>query len=101
MGAAQLFRVQEQTVTFEAAKLFPEAQVSKVNSPDDTEGISPQHIVISVHTWALKTLERIILIDTGIGNHKPRPVAAFDMRDTPFQLRLFSGDLMHQPAPDA
>ncbi|WP_410595622.1 MBL fold metallo-hydrolase [Amycolatopsis sp. lyj-23] len=42
-----------------------------------------------VQTWVLRTVDETILVDTGVGNHKPRPGApAFDQLDTDFLTRL-------------
>ncbi|WP_410623618.1 MBL fold metallo-hydrolase [Amycolatopsis sp. cmx-8-4] len=42
-----------------------------------------------VQTWVLRTADETILIDTGVGNHKPRPgIPAFDRLDTDFLIRL-------------
>lgn len=47
-------------------------------------------LIQSVHTYVLKTPGRVILIDTGVGNQKPRGggIPAFDMLETPFLERL-------------
>ncbi len=47
-------------------------------------------LIQSVHTYVLKSADRVILIDTGVGNQKSRAggIPAFDMLDTPFLSRL-------------
>ncbi|MCA9830525.1 MAG: MBL fold metallo-hydrolase [Dehalococcoidia bacterium] len=47
-------------------------------------------LIQSVHTYVLRSPGRVILIDTGVGNQKPRGggIPAFDMLDTPFLDRL-------------
>jgi glyoxylase-like metal-dependent hydrolase (beta-lactamase superfamily II) len=45
--------------------------------------------ISSIHTWVLRTRHHTILIDSCIGNHKPRPsVARFNQLNTPFLARL-------------
>jgi glyoxylase-like metal-dependent hydrolase (beta-lactamase superfamily II) len=46
-------------------------------------------IMISIHSWLLKTRRHVILIDTCGGNAKPRPTfKALDRIDTPYLHRL-------------
>jgi len=46
-------------------------------------------LVISIHTWVIRTAHHTILVDTCGGNHKPRPhFPVFDRRDTPYLERL-------------
>jgi glyoxylase-like metal-dependent hydrolase (beta-lactamase superfamily II) len=47
------------------------------------------YMISSVHTWVVRTGELTIVIDTGIGNDKPRPqFPPIDMMQTPFLDRL-------------
>lgn len=46
-------------------------------------------LVMSVHSWLLKTAHHTILIDTCVGNHKERPgQPAFHMLDRPYLANL-------------
>ncbi len=46
-------------------------------------------LVSSIHSWLIQTPHHTILIDTCVGNHKPRPhFPRFHMRDTPYLARL-------------
>ncbi|MBV8047393.1 MAG: MBL fold metallo-hydrolase [Paludibacterium sp.] len=48
-----------------------------------------EHVTLSVHTWVIEWGGQVILIDTGIGNHKARPFSAlFHQLQTPFLERL-------------
>lgn len=47
-----------------------------------------ERIPTSVHSWLVKTPDKTILVDTGIGNGKTRPHKYFDHLDTPFLERL-------------
>jgi glyoxylase-like metal-dependent hydrolase (beta-lactamase superfamily II) len=43
----------------------------------------------SIHSWVIRTRHHTILIDTCVGNHKPRPnFERFNMLDTPYLDRL-------------
>jgi glyoxylase-like metal-dependent hydrolase (beta-lactamase superfamily II) len=46
-------------------------------------------LISSVHTWAIRSVDRTILVDTGAGNDKPRPAfPRFDMQRQPYLERL-------------
>ncbi len=48
-----------------------------------------------VQTWVLRTADETILVDTGVGNHKPRPgTPAFDRLDTDFLTRLLAAGVV-------
>jgi glyoxylase-like metal-dependent hydrolase (beta-lactamase superfamily II) len=49
---------------------------------------SRQHVVLSSHTWVIKSRTHTILIDTGIGNDKKRRLTAFDHLNEPYLERL-------------
>ena len=43
----------------------------------------------SIHSWVIRTRHHTILVDTCVGNHKPRPAwERFHMLDTPYLARL-------------
>lgn len=57
-------------------------------APDDMEAGAPQ-LVLSIHTWVLRTPNHIVLVDTGSGNGKERPRnPAFHHQNIPFLDRL-------------
>lgn len=43
---------------------------------------------LSAHSWVIRTKHHNILIDTCIGNHKSRPIPAFDRIETPYLAKL-------------
>jgi glyoxylase-like metal-dependent hydrolase (beta-lactamase superfamily II) len=46
-------------------------------------------LIMSIHSWVLKTRHHTILIDTCVGNHKPRPGSPrFHMLDRPYMANL-------------
>jgi glyoxylase-like metal-dependent hydrolase (beta-lactamase superfamily II) len=46
-------------------------------------------LIMSIHSWVLRTRHHTILIDTCVGNHKPRPGAPrFHMLDRPYMANL-------------
>jgi glyoxylase-like metal-dependent hydrolase (beta-lactamase superfamily II) len=51
---------------------------------DDSGG----HMILSTHSWLLRSPRHTILIDTGIGNDKERSLAPFNRLNTPFLARL-------------
>lgn len=60
------------------------AQLAAVDLEDNKE-----ELVQSVHTWVVRTPRHIVLIDTGSGNHKQRPLnPIFHDQNIPFLERL-------------
>src|SRR5919109_848932 len=46
-------------------------------------------LIMSIHSWVLRTPHHTILIDTCVGNHKPRPGSPrFHMLDRPYMANL-------------
>jgi glyoxylase-like metal-dependent hydrolase (beta-lactamase superfamily II) len=102
-GAAKTFTVGEATVTrvqelalgnATPAGLFPDWEPDIF--ADHQDWLSPgamdparERLLLSVHTWVVKTQGLTILIDTGVGNGKIRPFTpGFDRLDSPFLDRL-------------
>ena len=55
-----------------------------------------EQVILSVHTWVVEWAGQVVLIDTGIGNHKDRPFSKlFHQLETPYLERL--GALGIQP----
>ena len=51
--------------------------------------VDHQHFILSVHTWVVKTPRHTILIDTGAGNGKQRPLnPVFHQLNSPYLQRL-------------
>jgi glyoxylase-like metal-dependent hydrolase (beta-lactamase superfamily II) len=43
---------------------------------------------VAIQTFVVWSEGKVILVDTGVGNHKPRPLAPFDQLDTDYLVRL-------------
>ncbi|MEQ8344377.1 MAG: MBL fold metallo-hydrolase [Sneathiellaceae bacterium] len=97
------WRVGEVTVTkvaelaldmFTPATLFPDWEPGILER--ETDWLSPRsmdagrvHALMSVHSWVLTSPRHTIVIDTGVGNHKPRPhTPMFDRLATGYPARL-------------
>ena len=56
--------------------------------PDNLDAAG-QKLIISVHTWVIKTPQYTVLVDTGVGNAKSRPeLPIFHQLDEPWLERL-------------
>jgi len=95
LGEITIDRVVEaEGLGFPPAFLLPEADVETIAALGDW--LEPHffdpasgRFIQSVHTFILRTPRHMILIDTCVGNHKPRPsTKAWHMQDTPFLARL-------------
>jgi glyoxylase-like metal-dependent hydrolase (beta-lactamase superfamily II) len=95
IGAVSVQRVHEQpfrNVPF--AFLYPNSADSELEivarqlSLDDMED-NRVELIQSIHTWVVRTPEHIILVDTGSGNDKQRPLnPIFHEQSIPFLNRL-------------
>jgi len=93
IGDVSVSRVTETLIEFAPPdRLFPDWEPEIIGAESQ---IAPsalaalrERIVTSVHTWVVKTGNATILIDTGIGNGKSRPIKFFDHLDTPYLDRL-------------
>lgn len=61
-------------------------EISPSIGPDYRRNI--ESVSTSVHSWLLRTEEKAILVDTGIGNHKKRAAAVFDNLNNPYLEHL-------------
>ena len=51
--------------------------------------IASGKMMSSIHSWVIRTKHHTIVVDTCVGNHKPRPAfERFNMLDTPYLDRL-------------
>jgi len=78
----------------------PKAFIYPTAKPEDLEGIASQlvaedleenrdDLVLSVHTWVVRTPRHLVLVDTGSGSHKQRPRnPIFHEQNIPFLERL-------------
>ncbi len=79
IGEATVTRVAEITAALPAATLFPGWAGQEAAS---------HTLEISVHSWLVRHRDRVILVDTGVGNGKARGSAMFNDLHTPFLDRL-------------
>lgn len=95
IGGATVTRIEEiYAPNFEAAKFFPDWRPSVVDEHRDW--MVPDHydptngfLKLSIHSWLIKLGSRAILIDTCVGNHKPRPrFPMWDSMETRYLERL-------------
>lgn len=93
LGNAVITRIVETQFPLAFNTLYPAAledmdeAVARRKLPVDF--IAAQEITLSVHSWLIDMDGLKILIDTGIGNHKPRPFSAlFHQLENPFLQRL-------------
>lgn len=94
LGEIQVFIVPETTIPTSVrwflANIPPETIDAARAALDPAFFDENGRLIQSVHTYVLKSPGRVILIDTGVGNQKPRGggIPAFDMLQTPFLDRL-------------
>jgi glyoxylase-like metal-dependent hydrolase (beta-lactamase superfamily II) len=69
---------------------FPENVLER-----EAEWIIPNHVeptsgmmIASSHSWVVRTSHHTVLVDTGVGNNKPRPIPPFNELQTPYIERL-------------
>lgn len=94
VGDAEITRILDvELPNFERTRVIPEwtAQTSVPLEavPAESMDATREHVLLSIHSWLVRDRGRTILIDTGAGNHKPRPHAQyFDHLKTPYLERL-------------
>jgi glyoxylase-like metal-dependent hydrolase (beta-lactamase superfamily II) len=94
VGTATVTRVQELLLTtFTPHDVFADWRAEEAADPRDdllqTLDADKAHLLMSVHTWVVRDRGRTILVDTGVGNDKPRPYTpGFDHLHTDFLGRL-------------
>jgi hypothetical protein len=95
VGRATVTKVEEIVLdNFRPSQLIPDWDARLIEQhpdwlPAGTVDASGEHMLLSVHTWVVREDGRIVLVDTGVGNSKSRPYAAyFDHLCTPYLERL-------------
>lgn len=94
VGDATIHKVEEQELApVPVPFLFPTAQPSDLSDPGGElrQYLEPSgdSLRLSVHTWVVRTPDHLILIDTGSGNDKERPLnPIFHCQSIPFLERL-------------
>ena len=95
VGAARVTRIEETyEPNFDARHFFPEWQPEVIDKHLDW--MVPNHydpqtgfLKLSVHSWLIEVGGRAILIDTCVGNHKPRPARPkWHLMETSYLERL-------------
>ncbi|MFC0400702.1 MBL fold metallo-hydrolase [Paraburkholderia rhizosphaerae] len=94
IGRVSITRVTETAYTLPLSFLYPNwrticcPELGRLLSPA-TLDVRQEEVILSVHTWVVRTGGHTLLIDTGIGNGKYRPFnARFDQLQTSFIDRL-------------
>jgi glyoxylase-like metal-dependent hydrolase (beta-lactamase superfamily II) len=95
LGATTVHQVVElERWVFPPRLLFPAVTaelIQEAHETLDSRSIDPEtdELLLSVHTYVVRTRRRTILIDSCNGNHKPRPAfPAVDRLQTPYLQRL-------------
>ncbi len=100
VGDATVTRVEESFgPSFDPFNLLPDFEAGALDQHRDW--LVPDHfdvasglLVASFHSWVIRLNGRVILVDTGGGNHKNRPGSQrFHMLDTPYLTRLAEAGL--------
>ncbi len=94
VGQIEVWRVEELMLPTSVRWLLPDATRAAVEGA--RSWLQPHfmnesgYLLQSIHTYVLRTPEQVVLIDTGVGNHKQRggAIPAFNMLDTPYLERL-------------
>jgi glyoxylase-like metal-dependent hydrolase (beta-lactamase superfamily II) len=56
--------------------------------------VAGDQLISSVHSWVIRTKHHTIMVDTCVGNHKPRPNAQrFNMLDKPYLANLAAANI--------
>ncbi|WP_422001927.1 MBL fold metallo-hydrolase [Reyranella sp.] len=94
IGDATIDKVEEiNGPGFAARRMFPRFDQQAFDAqkgwmkPDHVAGEKDQ-LVMSIHSWIVRTPRHTILIDTCLGNHKQRANPGWNNLDTPFLDRL-------------
>lgn len=64
VGDCDVFKVSELEASLSVSMLYPDQQL---------DGLSPENIALSVHSWIVRTPDNVIVIDTASGNGRERP----------------------------
>ena len=95
LGELQILRAVESEVPiFDTYTFFPDATKDVIEANRDwlmPRYIDPEsiEIILCIQSYIIKTPHHTILVDTCVGNHKPRPARpSWDMQDGPFLAEL-------------
>lgn len=90
IGDAMVTRIPELLVrSFKTTDLIPDWQPGIADRFDawmvpDCLDEAHAHVVVSTHSWLVRTPRQTIIVDTAVGNDKPRAMKAFDHLHEPF-----------------
>lgn len=94
-GAIDVLRIKETLgAAFPPAHLLPDLPAEAIERQIDWLApnfydVAKKRFVMGTHSWLLRTARHTILVDTCIGNHKPRPASpGFDNLEQPYLERL-------------
>lgn len=80
VGHCEVFKITEQEATLPASVLYPHQPLNEA---------VPAQIALSMHSWIVRTSDKLIVIDTATGNGRDRPGAPlFHQLNTPYEQRL-------------
>jgi glyoxylase-like metal-dependent hydrolase (beta-lactamase superfamily II) len=73
--------------THDPAVVFPSLSPERLSQ--QVEALGPlqyvplvNRFIIAIQIWIVQTADKVVVIDTGVGNHKPRPAARMNMLNT-------------------
>jgi glyoxylase-like metal-dependent hydrolase (beta-lactamase superfamily II) len=94
IGAATITRVDECAFGLAPDRLFPDWDVGHGRflqerlAPSSLD-FAKWHVMLQTHLWVIEVNGMTVVVDAGIGNHKPRPFSKlFDMLDNPLLERF-------------
>ncbi len=94
LGDATITRIEELVLRdFHPGAIFP-GWLDDLGAPAQSatghaDSLLAGRLLLSVHTWLVRDRNRVILVDTGVGNDKPRPFTPyFSGLRTPFLEQL-------------
>lgn len=93
VGDAEITRIVETVLgDFPPPSLFPEwgePALGNAAARQSAPALSAPPVTLNVNIWVVRLAGRVMLVDTGVGNHKDRPFnPAFHHLDTPFLQQL-------------
>ena len=99
VGDSTVIRVQELLLRdFKTHDIIPDWNDEVANTyaagmvPDSLDA-KHKHVVISTHSWVVRTPDHTVVVDTGVGNDKSRTMKPFDHLHEPFLERMASIDV--------
>lgn len=103
LGDLEIRRAIESEVPiFDALTFFPDATMEVIEANRDwlmPRYIDPHSIevILCIQSYIIKTSHHTILVDTCVGNHKPRPARpTWDMQDGPYLAELAAAGVQPQ-----